>query len=198
MKAFSKFGLLLAVALVACAAVAASAQAVEINPPGTAIHGVADDPTLNYGDQVVTCDTGTADGTTSDPASDTVFVDIDFQEPCNLQPVNLSATTTCDDGEFTELQATDATLDLGQVNELHPGFECRVVVLGICTLTVDDQVLPFMGGSNSANLISGGNAIDADVDVEVFNNNNLCGPTPSGPGGFAGVYELDTTISFDP
>jgi opacity protein-like surface antigen len=204
MNAFSKLGLLLAVALVACAAVAASAQAVVINPAGAQINGLATEPTLNYGEQVVTCATGTATGTLSDPASDTVFVDVDFQEPCDLQPVNLSATADCANGEFTELQATDATDNLGQVNELHPGFECTVVVLGICTLTVDDQELPFMGGSRSANLLGeggdpGDEAIDADVDVEVFNNNALCGPTPSGSGGFAGVYELDNPdISFDP
>jgi hypothetical protein len=201
MKAFPKFGLLFAVALVACAAVAASAQAVSISPDATPIEGIADDPTLNYGEQEVTCDTGTANGTTGTD-SPTVFVDIDFQEPCGLEPLGLGATTTCDDGEFTELEATDGTANLGEAVELHPGFECTVVVAGICTLTVDDQTLPFSGGSNSANLINEGSngdeAIDADVDVEVFNNNSLCGPVPSGSGGFAGVYELDTPVSFDP
>jgi hypothetical protein len=200
MKAFSKLGLLLAVALVACAAVAASAQAVSISPDNTAIEGVADDPTLNYGEQVVTCDTGTATGTTGTD-SPTVFVDIDFQEPCGLEPLGLAATATCADGEFTELEATDGTANLGEAVELHSGFSCTVVVAGVCTLTVDDQTLPFGAGSNSANLLNEGTAsstIDADVDVEVFNNNSLCGPVPSGSGGFSGDYLLDTAITFDP
>jgi hypothetical protein len=199
MKGISKVGLLLAVALVACAAVAASAQAVVINPPGTTITGIADDPILNYGEQTVTCDSGFATGTTTDPASDTVNVDIDFDEPCDLQPVNLSATTDCNDGNFTALKALNATTNDGEVDALLTGFQCRVVVLGVCTLTVNPQNL---SANNDADLVNENSptddeAIDADVDVLVNNNNALCGPVPSGTGGFAGLYELDEKVTFD-
>jgi hypothetical protein len=199
MKAFSKVGLLVAVALLASAAIAASAQAVDINPPDTEITGIADNPTLNYGSNVVTCDSGFATGTT--PSSGAVVnVDIDFDEPCSLQPVNLQATADCNDGALTELTATNATTNDGEVTELLSGFQCRVVVAGICTLTVNPQTL---SANNDADLIgegttpgtpSGNEAIDADVDVLVNNNNSLCGPVPSGTGGFAGVYEIQDGV----
>jgi hypothetical protein len=201
MKGISKVGLLLAVALVACAAVAASAQAVVINPPGTTITGIADDPILNYGEQTVTCDSGFATGTTTDPASDTVDVDIDFDEPCDLQPVNLSATTDCNDGNFTRLRVSDAITNDGLVVELLPGFQCRVVVAGVCTLTVNPQKVIIINNSDADLINEGSNgseAIDMDVDVVVNNNNALCGPVPSGTGGLAGLYELDTAVRFDP
>ncbi len=201
MKKASKFGLLFAVALVTCAAFAAGAQAVSISPDSTTITGTADNPTLNYGSRIVACDTGTATGTTG-VGSPVVFVDIEFQEPCSIQPVGLDATAECADGEFTELEATDGNTDQGIVDELHEGFQCQVVALGVCTLNVGPQDLPLSGGTNDADLLNegsgGSEAINADVDVTVTNNNSLCGPVPSGVGGFAGVYNLDTAIEFLP
>lgn len=201
MKAVSRFSLLLAVGLVTCAAFAASAQAVEINPAGTLITGTADNPTLNYGSQVVQCDTGTAIGTTGDPASDVVDVEVQFQSPCSIQPVGLNASTTCANGDFTRLRALTSDTNLGEVDELLTGFQCQVVVLGVCTITVGPQQLPISGGTNAANLLNegsnGSETIAADVDVNATNNNSLCGPTPSGTGGFAGNYVLDTAVSFD-
>jgi hypothetical protein len=201
MKKASKFGLLFAVALVTCAAFAAGAQAVSINPDNTAITGTATTPTLNYGTRVVSCATGTATGTTGQDSA-VVFVDIEFQEPCSIQPVGLSATAECADGEFTELEATDGNTNQGIVDELHTGFQCQVVATGVCTLNVGPQDLPLAGGTNDADLLNegsgGSEAINADVDVHVTNNNTLCGPVPSGTGGFAGVYDLDTAITFDP
>lgn len=58
MRVASRCGRLLVVALLAFAAAAANAQAVVINPPAAAFQGIAEDPTFNYGEQVVTCDTG--------------------------------------------------------------------------------------------------------------------------------------------
>jgi hypothetical protein len=198
MKKASKFGLLFAVALVTCAAFAAGAQAVSISPDNTTITGTADDPTLNYGTRVVQCDSGTATGTTGQDSA-VVFVDIEFQEPCSIQPVGLDATAECNDGEFTELEATDGNTNQGIVDELHEGFQCQVVALGVCTLTVGPQDLTANNDADLLNEGSGGSeAINADVDVTVTNNNSLCGPVPSGTGGFAGVYALDTAITFDP
>jgi hypothetical protein len=198
MKKASKFGLLFAVALVTCAAFAAGAQAVSISPDNTTITGTADDPTLNYGTRVVQCDSGTATGTTGQDSA-VVFVDIEFQEPCSIQPIGLDATAECNDGEFTELEATDGNTNQGIVDELHEGFQCQVVALGVCTLTVGPQDLTANNDADLLNEGSGGSeAINADVDVTVTNNNSLCGPVPSGTGGFAGVYALDTAITFDP
>jgi hypothetical protein len=198
MKKASKFGLLFAVALVTCAAFAAGAQAVSISPDNTTITGTADDPTLNYGTRVVQCDSGTATGTTGQDSA-VVFVDIEFQEPCSIQPIGLDATAECNDGEFTELEATDGNTNQGIVDELHEGFQCQVVALGVCTLTVGPQDLTANNDADLLNEGSGGSeAINADVDVTVTNNNSLCGPVPSGTGGFAGVYDLDTAITFDP
>jgi hypothetical protein len=196
MKVVSRCGRLLVIALMAIGGVAASAHAehgaVEINPPGTAIQGIADDPTLSYGDQVVTCDTGFVTGATSDPASDIVDVDTDFGEPCGLQPANLQATIDCNDGELTRLHALDPINDTGEVDELLPGFRCTVVAMGICTLAVSEQDLPIPGGVNRADLV--GETLEVEVDVIVTNSNSLCGPTPDGVGRFSAVSELDPAI----
>jgi hypothetical protein len=200
MKKASKFGLLFAVALVTCAAFAAGAQAVSISPDNTTITGTADDPTLNYGTRVVQCDSGTATGTTGQDSA-VVFVDIEFQEPCSIQPIGLDATAECNDGEFTELEATDGTNNQGIVDELHEGFQCQLVAIGVCTLTVGPQDLPLAGGTNDADLLNegsgGSEAINADVDLFMSNDNTYCGPVPGGTGGLSAVYQLDTAITFD-
>ena len=96
MKAFPKVGLLVVVALLAAAAMATTAQATTINPAGTAVSGVASNPTLTYGIATVTCNTGTADGNTSDPASDRISdVALAFFGNCAVAGVG-AATLTCE------------------------------------------------------------------------------------------------------
>jgi hypothetical protein len=192
MKAASKGTLLLAVVAMACAAVTASAQAQTWNPDNTPFVLIADDPVFAG----VMCDTGTMEGTTGRD-SGVVTVDIEFQEPCSLQGVDLEATTDCNDGEFTVLKALDANTNDGEVDEFLTGFQCTVVVTGVCTLTVGPQNL---SSNNDADLINEGTedaALDVDVDMEVFNNNSLCGPVPSGIGTWAGLYE-GSPITIDP
>jgi hypothetical protein len=197
MRMISRCGRLLVVALMAIGGVAASAHAghgaVEITPPGIAIQGIADDPTLSYGEQVVTCGSGTLNGTTSDPASDILDVDVDFEEPCDIQPVGLQATTDCNDGDLMRVHALDP--GTGEVDEFLPGFECRVVVTGICTLTVPEQDLPIPGGHNRADLVD--DTLEVDVDMIVTNSSSLCGPIPDGVGSPRAEYELNAHIRFD-
>jgi hypothetical protein len=195
MKTVSKLGLLFAVSLAATAVLAASAQAVTISPDNTPVTGTANDPTLEYGDVVVTCDSGTAVGTTGQD-SDVVDVDIEFQEPCDVS--GLEATTTCADGNFTRLRALDGNTNQGEVDELLTGFDCDVVVEGICNISVGPQNL---SADNDADLLNEGGAnetIAADVDVFATNDNTLCGPVPSGTGNFTGNYVLNADITFDP
>jgi hypothetical protein len=196
MKSFSKVGLLLAVALMACAAFAVSAQAqVDINPDDTDILGTAEDPTLTYGSATVACDTGTAAGRTGID-SDTVDVEVQFFGNCNVS--GLAATVDCAEADVTRLRALDAIANTGEVDALLPGFLCTVNVAGICQITVEEQDL---STNNSANLLNEGSngAETIDADVGVFaerTGSSLCGPA-SGNGGFQGDYVLDTPVSFD-
>jgi hypothetical protein len=208
MKAASKLGLLLAVALVACTAMAVGAQAqVDIKPDNTDITGTATNPTLDYEGTTIQCNTGTAVGTTDLEASDIVNVELEFFGNCNVG--GLGATVTCSDASGADdeigtarLQATNATTNDGIVEQLNSGFSCDVVVAGICTVSVDAQELPITGGNDQADLLNegsmGSEAISANVDVTATNDNTLCGPTPSGVGNFTGVYDLGTTaVRFD-
>jgi hypothetical protein len=205
-KALSRLGPPLAGALLIAALAAGGAQAQTISPNNTTIKGIADNPYLNYGSQIIVCDSSTAVGTTG---TDSHFVDVelDFQEPCRFDPGGWHFIPTCSDASGPEneygtmrLKATDGLNDLGEVDRLNEGFYCEFTIPGLCTFTIDEQELPFNHGANSANLLnesSGEEAIDMDWDIEIFNTNSLCGPVPSGSGGFAGVYELDTAVSFD-
>jgi hypothetical protein len=57
------------------------------------------------------------------------------------------------------------------------------------------------GGTNDADLLNegsgGSEAINADVDLFMSNDNTYCGPVPGGTGGLSAVYQLDTAITFD-
>jgi hypothetical protein len=211
MKAVSKAGLLFSAALMACAAMAIGAQAqVNITPDNTPINGVATDPTLNFEGVTIVCPEGTASGTTDLAAPDVVNVELTFGPPgeCNL--AGLTASTECstasgDTDEFgtAMLRATDATSDLGIVEQLNEGFFCTVEVLGLCQVTVTEQDLPSdvdgSAGRDQANLLNGGTddaAIDSLVDVEASSNNPTCGPS-QGDGGFSAVYELDQPVAFE-
>src|SRR5687768_9768968 len=111
MKVATKFGLLVAVALLASAALAVSAQAVVISPDNTTITGTADDPTLDYQGTIVVCDSGTAVGTTGTD-SDFVDVNIQFQTPCTVAG-SLNASVSCTDDEVTRLRALTADTNQG-------------------------------------------------------------------------------------
>jgi hypothetical protein len=123
MKAFSKFGLLLAVGLMACAALAASAQAQTVNPDNTAIVGTATNPTLDYEGTIVRCNTGTASGTTGTD-SPIVDVGLTFSGNCNI--AGLAATVTCN-GQ-ARLRALTADTNLGEIDRLNEGFVCNFTI----------------------------------------------------------------------
>lgn len=197
MKAGSKCGVLLAVALMAGAGAPganAGHGSVQIGPDNTQFTGVADDPLFTYGTRVVTCDTSTIHGVTGTD-SDILDVDLEFGESCSIQPLGLDATMSCNDGESMRLHVLDAT-GAGEVDELLPGFGCHVVATGVCTISVGPQDLPVPGGVNRADFID--EAIDIEVDVLATNNNSLCGPTPSFIARFTAGYALDTAIGPDP
>jgi hypothetical protein len=196
-KAGSKYGVLLAVALIAGAAAPgahAGHGAVQISPDNTQFTGTADDPTFTFGTRVLTCDTSTIQGMTGTD-SDILDVDLEFEEPCSIQPTGLGGTWSCNDGEFMRLHVLDAT-GAGEVDVLLPGFGCHMVVPGLCTISVGPQDLPIPGGVNRADFTEEG--IDIEVDVLATNNNSLCGPTPSFIARFTAQYALDTDIDWTP
>jgi hypothetical protein len=190
MNRAAKALLLVPVSLVACALMAGGANAQTWNPDATDVRFLAQDPTFLG----VVCDTGTMEGTT-DTDSDTLYVNVQFQEPCDAS--GLDAELTCAEGEFTRLRAANAVTNDGEVDELLPGFECEVENPGVCTLTVGPQV-PV--GDNQADLVGEGgtnSALDVSVDVFATNDNPLCGPTPGFTGTWAGLYE-EGPVTIDP
>jgi hypothetical protein len=214
MKKVSKFGLLLAVALMACTAMAVGAQAQDINPDSTTITGTADFPSLDYEGVLVQCDTGTAVGTTGSGTDPSVNVALEFFGNCNIN--GLEATVACSDASGTDdsigtaaLEATNGTTNTGIVEQLNSGFSCVVTVPGVCTVSVGAQELPSdvdgSPGRDQANLLNEGadapnpvnDTISGVVDVEAARTgSSLCGPA-QGDGGFTGDYVLDTNITFD-
>jgi len=218
MKALSKYGLLLATALVACTAFAVGAQAdhevAEINP-ATTITGTASNPTLDYEGTEIVCPEGTATGTTqlgTNPV-DVVNVELAFGPPGEcLIAGSLAASVTCSTASGDNDEVGTARLhalsfdqgptnpEQGEVDRLNTGFSCVVTVLGVCTVTVGAQDLTT---NNDADLVGEGTggdptAINADVDVAATRTGSaLCGPS-SGTGGFTGSYVLDPdTVTFD-
>jgi hypothetical protein len=218
MDAAAKSGALTAVALMVCAVVVANAQAqVDINPDDTAFTGTATNPTWPG----IACDTGTITGRTN-TNSNVVNVALAFFGNCNAG--GLPATITCSDAsdpntgdnEWDEvgtarLEAVDPTTNTGVVDRLNTGFSCDVVVENVCTVRVGAQELPIADrdpatpgnqpGRNQANLINegtGGAAFDVVADVIFTNDNELCGPTPSGVGTWAGLYAVSASLGFDP
>lgn len=183
----------------------ASAQAQVIHPNDTDVFGQAANPTLDYEGATVVCDTGTASGHTGIDV-DFVNLELEFFGNCNVS--GLAATVTCTDASGTDngvgtarLQALDATTNAGTIDRLNTGFQCDVVVAGICTITVAAQELPIPGGISEGNLLDEGGAdpsIDADVDVNASRTGStLCGPA-TGVGGFTGIYAVDPdNISVD-
>lgn len=215
MKKVSKFGLLLAVALMACTAMAVGAQAQDINPDSRTINGTASLPSLDYEGVLVQCDTGTAVGTTGTGIDPSVNVALDFFGNCNIN--GLGATVACSDASGTDdsigtaaLEATSGSANTGIAEQLNPGFSCVVTVPGVCTVSVGAQELPSdvdgSPGRDQADLLNEGaetpptpvdDTISGVVDVEASRTgSSLCGPA-QGDGGFTGDYVLDTNITFD-
>jgi hypothetical protein len=202
MKLTSKLGLLAVVAVLAATAVAGAAQAQVINPPNTAVSGVAEFPTLDYEGVLVQCDQGTADGTTGSNQS---FIDLEltFSGNCNINGLGADVTCSTVDpitGEGgARLTALDATTNEGTV-DLNNGFFCDVVVAGVCTVSVDGPQDPDDSVSTAHLLGEGGPdpKIDTNVNVDAARvGSSLCGP-PTGIGNFTGLYDVTpTNISVD-
>jgi hypothetical protein len=192
MKAFSKLSVLMVAALLATAAVAASAQAISINPSGP-VSGVADFPFLDYEDVPVICDTGTADGT-ADGSDRIADLALEFFGNCGVAGV-LPAEVACQ-GTVT-LIAQDAVANTGTVH-LNEGFRCDVTT-DLCVITVEGPQTTQDGNTTLTGEGSGDPKLESNVDIQATNlGSDICGP-PSGTGSFSAVYDVTpTNISIDP
>jgi hypothetical protein len=126
MKAFSKAGMLAAVALLATAAVATSAQAATFNPDNTAVSARSVGATVS----MIVCPSVALEGNTgldSDSITDLV---LEFQEPCSAG--GQGVTTDCL-GTMTLIADPDAD-DTG-TGELNEGFQCTFTT-ALCSFTV--------------------------------------------------------------
>jgi hypothetical protein len=203
MPACAKLGGLLAIALTAAATVPAGAgadhRAVVVNPDNAPVTGVAIDPTVNYEGVPIQCDRGTVSGVTG-INSDIVDLELAFYGNCNVNglPAN---DVECDGSARVHFLSADD----GEVDRLHQGFLCEVVVPDVCTLTIPAQELPIDldgdptttdPGDNQADPIDG-QAIDFVVDMYVESDNPaFCGPG-NGAGGWSGLYDLNVRLTFD-
>jgi hypothetical protein len=205
-KTLSRAGLPLAGALLIAAIAAAGAQA-QIHPNNTTITGTADDPRINHEGAEIVCDTATAVGTTG---TDQFHVNLELHFfDCQIEGLGAVPVSCSDaagpDGEFGTVrwEETDSLNDFGVFDQLNEDFLCEVTITGVCTISIAEQELPSnvdgSPGRQQANLLDEGTAnaaIDVVVDAEATNNNPVCGPA-QGDAGFAGVYDLDTPVTFD-
>jgi hypothetical protein len=194
MKAFPKVGLLTVVALLATAAMATSAQAISINPPETAVSGLASDSSLTYGVAFVTCDRATADGTTNPagPTSDRIEnLALTFTENCAVLGVG-PATVDCV-GDVT-LIAQDATAKTGTVN-LNEGFSCTVTT-ETCTINVSG---PQTTQDGNTVLDETNDVLSSNVEIQATREGNIaCGPS-SGTGSYSANYATSpSNLTIDP
>lgn len=190
MKSVPKVGLLAAIALLAAAAMATSAQAaLTINPAGVAVHGEATSPTLSYGIATIRCDTGTADGNTSDPASDRISdLALTFSGNCAVVGVAPASVECAGDVTLIAQSNDSATQNLGTVN-LNDGFSC-VVTTALCTVTV---LGPQTTQDGNTNLNETTDVLASDVDVQAARTgSSLCGPA-SGTANFTANYATTPT-----
>jgi hypothetical protein len=192
MKAFSNLSVLTVAALLATAAVAASAQAISINPSGP-VSGVAQSPFLDYEGVPVICDTGTANGN-ADGSDRIADLALEFFGNCGVAGV-LPAEVDCQ-GTVT-LIAQDAVANTGTV-ELNPDFACNVTT-DLCVITVAGPQTTQDGNTRLTGEGSGDPKLESEVDVQATNNgSDICGP-PSGTGSFSAVYDVEpTNLSIDP
>jgi hypothetical protein len=195
MKSVSKYGLLVAVALLATAAVAMSAQAQTFNPDNTAVSGTAAFPTLDYEGTTIVCDTGTADGNTGLNSNTIPDVALAFFGNCSVAGI-LDATVDCV-GDVS-LIAQNATSNTGTVN-LNSGFQCDVTT-DLCVVTVAGPQTTQNGNLTLQGEGGGDPKLNADVDVAATRDvggSELCGPE-SGTGNFTAQYDVTpTNISID-
>ena len=129
MKAFSKMGLLVAMALLAIAAVASSAQAVSFNPDNTPVSGVSSNFNLSHGGASLTCDNATWDGTTG-LDSGSIDVALTFSDCA----IGGSSPASMDCAGDVTLNADEDGDDTGDI-ELPDGFECSITT-ALCTITL--------------------------------------------------------------
>jgi hypothetical protein len=193
MKAFSKLGLLVAVALLAAAAVATSAQGQTalINPENTPVSGVADFPTLDYEGTTIVCDTGTADSATGASVDRITDLSLEFFGNCSVAGI-LQAVVDCEGfatiiAEQNVAPGGTGTVRLNGADEPNvgdPAFHCEVTT-DLCVVTVDG---PQDTDSGNLELDESTDILSANVNVEAANNGSeLCGP-PTGTGNFSGDY----------
>jgi hypothetical protein len=193
MKAFSKLGLLLAVALLATAAVATAAQAETISPNNAHVTGEADFPTLDYEGVPIICNTGTAEGDTGTNSDRIVNLALEFFGDCGVAGV-LPATVDCS-GTVTLIAQNDTPAGGTGTADLNEDFLCEVTT-DLCVVTVAG---PQSTQPDNLSLDETANQLSADVDVEASNNGNeICGP-PTGTGNFTAVYDvLPTDLAINP
>jgi hypothetical protein len=184
MKAVSKTGLLLAVALVSVCAMAASAQAQTITPAGTAVSGTAANPTLNYGGVLSTCDSGTLVGTTRSPASNAISLTVSFQGTCRLASI-LVVVVTCS-GNIT-LRASGAATS-GTVF-LDTGFTCTESISGICNIDIEGP----QSTGNTGTLNEAATTLTLTLTFNATRTgSSSCGPA-SGPASYSASYTVTPT-----
>jgi hypothetical protein len=193
MKRFSKLGLLVVVAVLATAAVAASAQAVTINPDNTAVSGEASFPTLDYEGVPIVCDTGTADGTTGTDSDRITNLTLEFFGNCSVAEI-LAATVDCS-GAVTLIAQNDTLFGGTGTVHLNDDFVC-VVTTDLCEVTVAG---PQTTQDNNVALTESTDVLSADVTVAATNvGSDLCGP-PSGDGNFTANYATTpSNLTIDP
>jgi hypothetical protein len=182
-----KAGLLLTVVLASVCAIAASAQALTITPTGTAVSAVAANPSFTYGGLPVTCDAGTALGTTRSPASNSMSLTVSFQGTCTMGGI-WNATVSCS-GNVTLVVSGAATS--GTFN-LDTGFTCTITFTGICTLDIEG---PQITGNNGT-LNEAATTLTATVTLTATRTGTqACGPS-TGQASFSASYTVTpTTLS---
>lgn len=120
----------LAVALLTLCALTSSAHAVTITPVGTATSWSATNGTLAYGVATYTCQTTTATGTTTNPASASLDVTLAFTN-CKLGGLTMIATCSGTARFAASGAATSGAFDLNS------DFTCTFVVPGTCNFDVE-------------------------------------------------------------
>jgi hypothetical protein len=174
--AASRLVLLLAVALTASAAVAASAHAQAVWSPGdTPVFGSAEDTELVFGGAVITCETSSLAGTTG---TDSPILDVELEfSGCDIS--GLGATLICSDLDpwtgdgGMRLVALDPVNDTGTI-DLNPGFFCEVTVTGVCSVSIDGP----QSDVGALMLDEGTGILTIDIEAAATRSgSSLCGPT---------------------
>jgi hypothetical protein len=190
MKAFSKVGLLAAVALLATAAVATGAQAVTWNPDNTRVLGVGNF-TLTYGTGFVSCDPATAEGHTGLDSPVIPDWTPTSWHNCAVEGVGPAEVDCMGDMSLIAQQDT-ASGGTGTV-ALNDGFACTVTT-ATCTVTVSGPQ-PTQDGNLILDEASQILSVEAEVQAE-RTGSILCGPA-QGSANFAADWEV-TTPDLDP